>query len=99
MDQNIFNLLLGIITLVISVSGISLINYLNQKTYTEKIKNYSITAKQVVISIEQLNPQLAGIDKKELSINKLIDISNKKITREQADILIESAVFEIKNLK
>ena len=99
MNQNIFNLLLGIITLVISVSGISLINYLNQKTYTEKIKNYSITAKQVVISIEQLNPQLAGIDKKELSINKLIDISNKKITREQADILIESAVFEIKNLK
>lgn len=99
MDQNIFNLLLGIITLVISVSGIALINYLNQKTYTEKIKNYSITAKQVVISIEQLNPQLAGIDKKELSINKLIDLSNKKITREQADILIESAVFEIKNLK
>lgn len=98
MDQNIFNLLLGIITLVISVSGVALINYLNQKIGTEKVKSYYETAKQVVMSIEQLNPQLSGVDKKDLAINKLIEMSNKKISSEQADILIESAVYEIKKL-
>lgn len=98
MDQNIFNLLLGIITLVISAGGVTLINYLNQKIATEKVKSYYETAKQVVMSIEQLNPQLSGIDKKELAINKLIEMSNKKIYHEQANILIESAVYEIKKL-
>lgn len=98
MDQSIFNLLIGIVTLVISVGGVALINYLNQKIGTEKVKSYYDTAKQVVMFIEQLNPQLSGVDKKELAVNKLIEISNKKITPSQADILIESAVYEIKKL-
>ncbi len=98
MNQNIFNLLFGIITLVISIGGIALINYLNQKIDAEKVKSYYDIAKQVVMSIEQSNSQLSGVDKKEFAVNKLIEISNKKISHEQADVLIESSVYEIKKL-
>lgn len=72
MNQNIFNLLFGIITLVISIGGIALINYLNQKIDAEKVKSYYDIAKQVVMSIEQSNSQLSGVDKKEFAVNKLI---------------------------
>ena len=98
MNQNLFDLLISIITFIISISGVSLINYLNQKIGNEKTKVYYDLAKQVVMSIEQLNPQLSGTDKKDLAINKIIEFSNKKISYDQADILIESIVYEIKKL-
>ncbi|HSQ89077.1 phage holin, LLH family [Romboutsia sp.] len=41
---------------------------------------------------------MAGIDKKELAVNKLVQLSNNKITSEQADMLIEAAVYDIKKI-
>ncbi|MGX4600634.1 phage holin, LLH family [Faecalimicrobium sp. JNUCC 81] len=96
MYSTLFNLLLSIASIVISVGGVYLINFLNSKIGSEKTKHYYDLAQKVVMSIEQSNPQLAGIDKKELAINKLAELSDNKITTNQADILLEAAVYDIK---
>lgn len=98
MDSTLFNLLLSIVSIIIATVGYYFINFLNQKIGTEQTKNYYDLAQKVVMSIEQLNPQLAGIDKKELAVNKLVELSNNKITQQQADTLIEAAVYDIKKL-
>lgn len=98
MDSTLFNLLLCVMSIIISTGGVYLINFLNDKIGAEKTKHYYDLAQKVVMSIEQLNPQLAGIDKKELALNKLVELSDNKITREQADTLIEAAVYDIKKL-
>ncbi|WP_042275159.1 phage holin, LLH family [[Clostridium] dakarense] len=98
MDSTLFNLLLGIVSIVISVGGVYLINFLNNKIGAEKTKHYYDLAQKVVMSIEQSNPQLAGIDKKELALNRLVELSDNKITKKQADTLIEAAVYDIKKL-
>ncbi|MGL6106088.1 phage holin [Romboutsia sp.] len=98
MDNNIFNLLLVIITLTITTVGSFLINLIKQKIGSDKTKTYYELAKQVVMSIEQFNPLLSGVDKKALAISKLVELTNNKITAQQADILIESAVYEIKKI-
>lgn len=98
MNSNLFNLLLTILTLVITVGGGFLVNYLNQKLGSQKLQDYYNLAKQIVMAIEQLNPELAGGDKKELAMSKLLELANNKISYEQADTLIESAVYEVKKL-
>ena len=50
------------------------------------------------MAIEQLNPELAGVDKKDLALSKLLELTNNKITSEQANTLIESAVYEVKKI-
>ena len=98
MDTTLFNVLLSLITLLITVGGGYLINFLRQKIGTEELTKYYEMSKQIVMAIEQANPQLAGIDKKELAVNKLVQLSNNKITDQQADMLIEAAVYDIKKL-
>lgn len=98
MDTTLFNVFLSLVTLVIGVGGGYLVNFLNQKIGSEKLAKYYEMSKQVVMAIEQANPQLAGIDKKELAVNKLVHLSNNKITDQQADMLIEAAVYDIKKL-
>lgn len=98
MDSTLFNTFLSLISLVIAVGGGYLVNFLRQKIGSDKLTNYYAMAKQVVMAIEQANPQLAGIDKKELAVNKLVQLSNNKITQQQADMLIEAAVYDIKKL-
>lgn len=98
MDSNIFDLLLMIITLVIAVMGTYLTNFINQKIGSDKTKHSFEMAKQVIMYIEQFNPKLSNIDKKNLAMLKLIELTNGKITPEQADMLIEAAVYEVKKL-
>lgn len=98
MDSNLFNLLLTIITFIIAIGGGYLITYLNHKIGSQKLQDYYKVAKQIVMSIEQLNPELTGADKKELAMSKLLELTHNKITSEQANTLIESAVYEIKKL-
>lgn len=98
MDLNLFNSLLTILTFVITIVGSFLINYLNKKMGSQSLKDYYIISKQIVMSIEQLNPELVGADKKELAISKLLELTNNKISSEQANTLIESAVYEVKKL-
>lgn len=98
MEDALFNLLLTVVTTIITVVGGFLTNLINEKVGEQKAKNYTQMAKQIVMSIEQFSPELQGIDKKELASSKLIEFTNNKITDKQADILIESAVFELKKL-
>ena len=98
MDSTLVNTFLSLISLIIAVGGGYLVNFLRQKIGSDKLTNYYAMAKQIVMAIEQANPQLGGIDKKELAVNKLIQLSNNKITQQQADILIEAAVYDIKKL-
>lgn len=96
MDINLFNLLLTILTFVITICGSFLINYLNQKIGSQRLQDYYNLAKQIVMSIEQLNPQLTGSYKKELALSKLLQLTHNKISSEHANTLIESAVYEVK---
>lgn len=96
MDSNLFNLLLTIITFVVTIVGCFLINYLNQKVGSQNLKDYYNLAKQIVMSIEQLNPELTGAYKKELAMSKLLQLTHNKISSEHANTLIESAVYEVK---
>ena len=98
MDSSLFNLLLTLVTFIIAVGGGFVVTYLNQKIGSQKIQDYYTVTKQIVMAIEQLNPQLAGADKKELALVKLLELTNNKITSDQASTLIESAVYEIKKL-
>lgn len=98
MNPVTFNILLSILTLVITVTGGYLVNFLRQKIGNENINNYYKIAKQIVMAIEQSNSQLSGIYKKELAIKKIIEFSNNKLTDKQADVLIESAVYELKKI-
>ena len=96
MDSNLFNLLLTILTFVITICGGFLINYLNQKIGSQKLQDYYNLAKQIVMSIEQLNPELTGAYKKELAMSKLSELTHNKISSEHANTLIESAVYDVK---
>lgn len=98
MNEQLFNTLLTLITFIITIGGGYLINFLRQKIDNENLTKYYKLTKQVVMSIEQSSPQLSGIDKKELAVSKLLKITNNKISPQQADILIESAVYDIKKL-
>ncbi|RDY24624.1 phage holin [Romboutsia maritimum] len=98
MDGNLINILASLITAVISVGGVYLIKFLGNKIGNEKLKNYYILAKTIVMSIEQLNPQLDGLDKKDLAINKIVELSGNKIKPEEAETLIEAAVYEVKKI-
>ena len=98
MDGSLVNLLLTLITFIIAIGGGFVVTYLNQKIESQKIQDYYTIAKQIVMAIEQLNPQLTGADKKELALAELSELTNNNITSEQANILIESAIYEIKKL-
>ena len=97
MNYNLFNLLLIIITFIITVGIGFVVIYLNQKMESQKLQDYYDISKQIVMAIEQLNPELTGLDKKDLALSKLLQLTNNKITSEQANILIESSVYEVKN--
>lgn len=98
MNSDLFNFILSAILLIISFGGGYLIKLLRQDIDTSKFSNYYTIAKQVVMSIEQLYPELDGQSKKQHAVELLLKLTNNKLTLEQANTLIESAVYEIKKL-
>lgn len=98
MDANLMNLLLAVIALIIGTGGAYLIKYLNNKIGADNLSHYYQIAKTIVMSLEQLNPGMSGIDKKALAIAKLIDLTGGKLSEADADRLIEAAVYEMKKL-
>lgn len=98
MNADLFNVLLSILTTVITIGSGFVINYLKKKINNEKLETYYNLTKQVVMYVEQTNPDLLDSAKKELAVSKILELTNNKITKEQADTLIESAVYEIKKL-
>ena len=90
--------MLTIITFIITVAIVFLVNYLNEKIASQKLKDYYNLAKQIVMAIEQLNSELPWEYKKDLAISKLSELTSNKINCEQANALIESDAYEIKKL-
>ena len=97
-NTDFVTLLIAFITFVISVGGGFFIRYISQRIGLDKTKEYYEIAKKIVMAIEQLNPELLGAEKKDLALSKLISLTGNALTNEQADLLIESAVYEIKKL-
>lgn len=98
MDGNLMNLLLALIALILGSGGLYIIKFLNNKIGQDNVKHYYQIAKTIVMSIEQLNPSLSGVDKKDLAIKELAKLTNNKISEEDASRLIEAAVYEVKKL-
>ncbi|MGL5348414.1 MAG: phage holin, LLH family [Peptostreptococcaceae bacterium] len=98
MNSDLFNFILSVVLLIISFGGGYLIKLLKQDIDVSKFSNYYTIAKQVVMSIEQLYPELDGQSKKQYAVELLLKLTNNKLTSDQANTLIESAVYEIKKL-
>lgn len=98
MNADLFNALSSILTAIITIGGGFIINYLKHKSNNVKLESYYSIAKQVVMFIEQTNPDLINEDKKDLAISKILELTHNKISRAQAETLIESAVYEIKKV-
>lgn len=96
--MNLVDILLILITLIIGGGGLYLITFLNNKLGSEKMKNYYEVAKTIVMSIEQLYPEFSGVDKKDLAINKLVELTNNKLSYSDAETLIEASVYEVKKI-
>jgi hypothetical protein len=92
------NFLLSLIALIIGGAGAYLIKYLNDKIGQDKLTHYYQIAKNIVMSLEQVNPDMAGSDKKFLAATKLSEFTNGKISEKEAEVLIESAVYEVKKV-
>lgn len=98
MDSSLFNLLISILTVIITAGGGYVINLIKKYFDSSKLTNYYNIAKQVVMSIEQLYPDLANEDKLQKAIDLILELTHNKITADQASTLIEAAVYEVKKL-
>ena len=87
--------MLTIITFIITVAIVFLLNYLNEKIASQKLKDYYNLAKQIVMAIEQLNSELPWEYKKELA-DEIINLNlkeNKSIKTLSRDEIID--LFEV----
>ena len=87
--------MLTIITFIITVAIVFLVNYLNEKIASQKLKDYYNLAKQIVMAIEQLNSELPWEYKKELA-DEIINLNlkeNKSIKTLSRDEIID--LFEV----
>lgn len=98
MSNDLFNLILSLLMLVIATGGGYIVKLFKENLEGSKFASYFDIAKQVVMSIEQLYPSLANEDKKKEAVALLLKLTNNKLTEEQANTLIEAAVFEVKKL-
>lgn len=96
MDQDI--LIKSLIVLseaAILVLGGLVARYLKVKTDSDNQARYYDTVKNIVMGIEQVYGSGNGPDKKAEAIQMCKVIVKNKLTTEQINTLIESAVFEI----
>ena len=87
--------MLTIITFIITVAIVFLVNYLNEKIASQKLKDYYNLAKQIVMAIKQLNSELPWEYKKELA-DEIINLNlkeNKSIKTLSRDEIID--LFEV----
>lgn len=84
----------GIQLLIMLVMGY-VINYLNTKIGTEKMKKYYEMAKTFVKAVEQEFGSGNGADKKAEVFSMLKQLIGNKLTDDEINKLIEAAVFEM----
>lgn len=100
MDDKLFEIILGIISLTGLVLTYIVIPLIKEKIGNEKLTKYEEWATLAVHSAEMLfNEKGMGTTKKEYVVNFLDKMFNKNkvvLTEEQIEILVESAVKSMK---
>lgn len=100
MDNRLFEIILALIPVVGTILTVYIIPLIKEKVGNEKLAKYEYWASMAVNCAEMIfKEQGMGADKKEYVVNFLNDMFNKKkvvITKEQIEILVESAVKEMK---
>lgn len=100
MDENIFKIILGLISILGTILTGIIVPYIQEKIGNEKLAKYEEWAKLAVRSAEMLfNGTGMGETKKEYVVNFLNEMFNKDkvvITSEQIEILLEAAVKAMK---
>lgn len=100
MSDTIFKIVLSLIPIMCTLITAVFIPWIRTKISTEKLGQYITWASKAVEAAEQLYPDKhIGAIKKEYCVEFLTNLVNKdkvNITAEQMDVLIESAVKELK---
>lgn len=100
MNENWFNLILALIPVLGAIITGFVVPLIKEKIAYEKLVKYEEWATQAVQAAEMLFTEKGmGASKKEYVVNFLNDMFNKNktvITPQQIEILIESAVKEMK---
>ena len=100
MDEVLFKIILALISILGTILTGIIIPYIKEKIGNEKLSKYEEWAKLAVQCAEMIFvKQGMGESKKEYVVNFLNDMFNKNkvvITPKQIEILIESAVKEMK---
>ena len=99
MDERLFNVVLTLIPVLGTIFTYFIVPYIRTAISTEKLTQYKEWAMLAVKCAEMIFTEKGmGATKKEYVVNFLNDMFNKKkviITKEQLDVLIESAVQEL----
>lgn len=100
MNEVLFEIILGLISILATIVTGIVIPYIREKIGNEKLAKYKEWASLAVKCAEMIFVEKGmGENKKEYVVNILNDMFNKNkvvITPEQIEILIESAVKEMK---
>lgn len=100
MDDNIFKIILGLISILGTILTGIVVPYVKEKIGNEKLAKYEEWATLAVRSAEMIFSEKGmGEAKKEYVINFLNDLFNKDkvvITPQQIEILLEAAVKSMK---
>ena len=100
MDKKLFDLILMLIPVLVTILTSFIIPYIKEKIGNEKLVKYMAWAKLAVECAEMMFKERGmGKAKKEYVISFLNNMFNKNkvvITSEQIEILVESAVKEMK---
>lgn len=101
MDETLFKIILGVISILGTILTGIVVPYIREKIGNEKLTRYEYWATCAVKAAEQIFfEQGMGETKKEYVVNFLNEMFNKNkvvITKEQIEILIESAVHSMKS--
>jgi LL-H family phage holin len=96
MKNLIMTFLTAGIQLLVFVGLTYLINFLKTKTTTtENLQRYYDLIKKIVQAVEQVYGSGTGTQKKAEAVKTIQKIVGNKLTMEEIDNLIESAVFEM----
>ena len=100
MDEKLFSLILAIIPVLGTIITVFIIPLIKEKIGAEKLARYEYWADLAVKAAEMLWTETGhSEDKKQYVVEFLTNMFNKKkvvITEEQMNILIESAVKQLK---
>lgn len=100
MDEVLFKIIFALLSILCTVLTGVVVPYIKEKLGNEKLAKYEEWATLAVQCAEMIfKEQGMGADKKEYVINFLNEMFNKNkivITEEQLEILIESAVKQMK---